>query len=93
MKKTVFFVLLVGFLCLAGCGLLPITDEQIDAASKGTGQAVERLVRPAVDLLVPGLGGLAGVIGAAVTLGTRAGLKALQRKKEDKIREIAREEK
>jgi len=95
--RVLYWLILSGLAALlissaTGCGTFPITDSQIE----GTGTAVETGVKGAGALLSPALGvpsdvggGIFGVLGVGIAIGVKALLKALQKKKDDHIREVA----
>ena len=92
-EKAVYWVILALLATLviasaAGCGLLPVTDGQIESIAQTTGKVVETATSVGGRML--GLpsevsGGVSGVVALGVVLGVRALLKSLQKKKDDHI--------
>ncbi len=82
MKKLVFgIVLCIG---IAGCGLLPITDGQIDDMSAGAGSITKTLIAPIANSFLPGTGEVAsGGVGGVISVLVYLALKSLQKKNEN----------
>ena len=81
MKYLILFIVVL----LCGCGLLPITDGQIEGVSTGAGNLTTMLTTPVANSFFPGAGsGVAGLLGGVVTLVTAGVLKSLQKKNTEK---------
>lgn len=93
MKK----LLLAAAVCMlvTSCGMIPLTEKQVQDYSARTGNVVEAITAPALNSVLPGTGGgIAGALGGAVTLLTAFGLNALRKKNkvkfETEVKKIAK---
>lgn len=85
-------IALLLFLFLMGCHSLEISDQQIDEIVNATQDVVAKtvpIVTPVVDPILPGAsGGLAVIVAAGVAALVRFGLRALQKRKTDQLKEL-----
>lgn len=92
MKKL---YLVLALLILAGCGTIPISDDQIEAISSNVAQAAEhgaRLAKPFLEQWVPGVTELIAVIvGLTTGAGTKWTLRQVQLKKKDDMKKAVKE--
>ena len=73
------------FLLCCGCGMLPITREQVDQISSGAGKVAAVVTKPIVDSHMPGLGeSAAGVAGGTVAVIVAGILNALRKKSRER---------
>jgi hypothetical protein len=88
--KLKHWVVLAIVLLIVGCGLIPVSDGQIDSIGKGVGGAVGSIGGAAVNSFFPGIGYSAeGFIGGIATLATVGLLKLFQKKqKQSRVAEI-----
>lgn len=94
--KLVFFVLMASTLfLLASCGMVPITDDQITDISQKVADAAAsgaKLAKPILDPIIPGLTNIVAIfVGLLSGAGTKWGLRALQIKNKEKLKEALKE--
>jgi hypothetical protein len=95
MRTLLYFTPFLACLLLAGCGMVPITDDQITEISQKMAAAAEsgaKLAKPILDPIVPGLTNIVAVfVGLLSGAGTKWGLKALQQKRREGLKALVRE--
>ena len=95
MKIRLKFAIYLSALGLCGCGMVPISDEQIDEIATHLSEAAysgAQMAKPFLDPIVPGLTNVVSVLAGMLTgAGTRVGLKALQKKKADEVKAAVKE--
>lgn len=80
MKRLLGTVLIATALFCAGCGLVSLTDDEVERIAQGAGGVAGSIVQKTTDTYAPGLGAGAGVVvTGALALGIRALLKAIRK--------------
>jgi len=75
------YICIASLLVLCGCGMIPISDGQIEDIANAVGGVTGAITAPVANSFFPGAGpGAAGLVGGFLTLVTAAGLKLLQKK-------------
>lgn len=92
--KLRFFIYL-SILGLCGCGMVPISDEQINEISAHVSEAAAegvKAAKPFLDPIIPGLTNVVAVlVGMLTGAGTKVGLRSLQKKKRDEVKAAVKE--
>lgn len=89
------YAIYLSILGLCGCGMVPISDDQIEEIAAHVSEAAAtgaKAAKPFLDPIVPGLTNVVSVfVGMLTGAGTRVGLKALQKKKQEEVKAAVKE--